>query len=184
MAPSSDVEWAIAPTRGFTTASRWRSGERRGDRKAETSQIRIDLTRIEGDLQQAKSRLRTLLGEPPDGDIAVTGSIPVLPSADPDEAALQARAIATRPLATEARLEPQAAEQSLALKRNEGGLGEVRLGFDRETEVAGFTETGPNLQFALPVLNHNQGRFSSKSTPRPEPAAAGRGGAADSPGSA
>ncbi|MHB2018621.1 MAG: TolC family protein [Candidatus Xenobia bacterium] len=125
--------------------------------KAETSQIEIDVAGIEGDLHLAQSRLRVLLGEAPRGEIAVSGTLPPLPAHDPDEAGLETRAVASRPLATVARLGPEAAEQSLALQRKKAGLGEVRLGMDTETEVNGVTETGPNLSFALPIFNHNQG---------------------------
>ena len=125
--------------------------------KAETSEINIEKIRLEGDRQVAVSRLRALIGEPPAGDLVVAGELPELPVPDPDEAALETQALQTRPLALVARTEPQALQQALTLQRKEAGLGEVRLGLDRETDADGITVTGPTLEIGLPVFNHNEG---------------------------
>lgn len=127
--------------------------------KAESDTIRLELTQSRSDLDIARHKLAMLMGS--DTPTGSDQTVPAVPAEAWDGRALEALALQNRGSMVAARLQPGVYQGQVRLARQQAGLGEVRLGFDREQETDGVTVVGPFIQFNLPIFNHNQGAIQT-----------------------
>lgn len=124
--------------------------------RAAATQARLDAVRAQADALRARTRLAGLMGVPVQASWTTFEQLPA-----PPDTHLEADALV--PLALEQRLDLAAARQRVRLREDALGvarrwrwLGEVTVGYERESELDGEVIRGPSLELALPIFDQGQ----------------------------
>lgn len=129
--------------------------------QAAASQARIDALHARAGATRERLALTTLLGlrdDERDWEAADTLPLPVPAEDGVDELLALARANNLALMAARRQAEVQA--EALGLTRTLRWLGDVEVGYERETEASGERLRGPDLSLELPIFNQGQARLA------------------------
>jgi cobalt-zinc-cadmium efflux system outer membrane protein len=127
--------------------------------QAAAEQARLELVRIDAQLQADRERLNGLLGlVPPATGWTMSAELPPLPAADrlPEDLEARARGQRLDLAAADARVASARAAFDLR-RRTRLSPAAVDLGVDSERNPDGSRVTGPTLQLGLPIFDQGQG---------------------------
>jgi cobalt-zinc-cadmium efflux system outer membrane protein len=124
---------------------------------AAASEARVAASRARVDAVRSRSALAALLGVSLRDRWEVPKQLPVpLASKIAQEGAVD-RALETRLDVSAARREVEVLSGALGLTRRWRWLGDVEVGYERESETDGARLRGPSLSVEVPIFNQNQG---------------------------
>ncbi len=136
------------------------SGLQLAQERAAAAQADIDATRARAEALKARHELATLMGVPTSASWRTQAQLPAPPRPDYAAEALVALALQDRLDLAAARRAVANREEALGLTRRWRWLGEVELGYERESEPDGGRLRGPALSLQLPIFNQGQGELA------------------------
>jgi len=125
--------------------------------RSTAEQARLELTRAELDLLEARERINRLLGlwgETTSWTVAET--LPPLPATDPPLEHLEARAVRDRLDVAVARRRVRLLARAVDLARSSRLFGRIEVGVDVHQDPDGPRLLGPNLVIELPIFDQRQ----------------------------
>lgn len=123
---------------------------------AAASEAQIAAARTKAEATRARAEFAALLGLSTRDAWQVAPGLPAIPQDTPSQEALVDAAVDSRLDVQAARREAEALESVLKLTRWWRWLGDVEVGYERETETDGTRLRGPTLSFGVPIFNWNR----------------------------
>jgi outer membrane protein, heavy metal efflux system len=123
---------------------------------ASASQARIAAARAAADATRNRAEFATLVGLSARDPWQVAQGLPALPTVGPSQDALLESAVDSRLDVLAARREVAAFENVMRLTRWWRWLGDLDVGYERETETDGARLRGPTFSLGLPIFNQNR----------------------------
>ncbi len=123
---------------------------------AAASEARVAAARASAEAVEARSELARVLGVSSRAPWQTVNELPALPGSDADEGSLIELAQKQRLDAQALRRDVELLDSALTLARRWRFLGEVEVGYERESETDGARLRGPTLNLELPLFNQGQ----------------------------
>jgi cobalt-zinc-cadmium efflux system outer membrane protein len=123
---------------------------------AAATEARVAASRARAEVVKSRAALAGLLGVSLRESWQVVRQLPAPPASEVQQDGLADEALKTRLDVAAARREIEVLSGALGLTRRWRWLGEVRVGYERESETSGARLRGPSLDVELPIFNQNQ----------------------------
>lgn len=133
-----------------------------GNERSHFEQAKLDATRAEADLVDAREDLNALMGVS-DGQTqwTVAPRLPDLPPSDIEAGSLELAAISQRADLGAARQEIERLARSLGMVRFNPLVSEVTIGANVQKETDGALSSGPSISLPIPLFNQGQAAIAA-----------------------